>query len=140
MNQNPFRCLISLICFIFTYLFTQYCVTSNECLIDRKKKLCVRAGIGFKMLFGFVTYVRNRGFGSPYPSINARPSTKALKTEKKIRAYLMGKLIKFVNALPLPRYTDSVITGNTIEMKGTCQHPMCKRARYLIARHIATVL
>lgn len=78
-------------------------------------------GIGIKMLFRFVTYVKNRRNGSPYPSINAKPGTKAQKTEKKIRVYVLAKLKKFVNSLPLPRYKDAIITGNTIELKGTCK-------------------
>lgn len=72
------------------------------------------------MIFGFVTYVKNRRIGSPYPIINARPATKALKTEKKIRIFSLAKLVKFVNTLPLLRYKDAtIIMGNTIELMGT---------------------
>lgn len=71
-------------------------------------------------MLGFVTYVKNRRIGSAYPSINAKPSTKALKTEKKIRVYLLSKLVKCVNALPMLRYRDPIIMGDTIELSGTC--------------------
>lgn len=80
----------------------------------------MRVGISFKMLVGFVSYVKSRHIGSTYPSINARPSTKALKTEKKIRRYLLAKLKKVVNALPFLRYKDTIIMGNSIELKGMC--------------------
>lgn len=73
-----------------------------------------------KMLFGFVAYVKNRRVGSTYPSINAKPATKTLKTEKKRSVSSLAKLVKFVNVLPLLRCKDSIVTGNVIELKGTC--------------------
>lgn len=82
--------------------------------------MCVDCYRIIRMIFGFVTYVKNRRIGSTYPTINAKPATKALKAEKKIRVYLLAKLVKLVNALPLPRYKDAIIVGNTIELNGTC--------------------
>lgn len=72
------------------------------------------------MLFGFVTYVKHRRIGSAYPSINAKPATKALKNKTKIGVYLTAKLVKFMHSLSLPRYKDVIVLGNTIELKGTC--------------------
>lgn len=73
-----------------------------------------------KMLLGFVAYMKNRRVGSTYPSINARPATKTLKTEKRRSRNSLAKLVKFVNVLPLLRCKDSIITGNVIELTGTC--------------------
>lgn len=46
VNQNPFRCLISLIRFIFTHLFTQYIAwhPTNVWSIERRRN-CVRAAL-----------------------------------------------------------------------------------------------
>lgn len=107
----------------FAHLFIQFQLAFNECLIDRRRD-CVRALVSdIKMLFGFVAYVKNRRVGSTYPSINAKPTTKTLKTEKRRSVSSLAKLVKLeklVNVLPLLRCKDSIITGNVIELKGTC--------------------
>lgn len=73
------------------------------------------------MFIGLVTFVNTRRrIAAPYPSINAKPATKALKTESKLRIYFLAKLSKFVRSLHVTRCRDDIVTGNFIILKGMC--------------------
>lgn len=64
------------------------------------------------MVFNLRTYLKVRQITSTYPSIDEKPDSKAIKTLRKVRAYLLSKCVTVFSVVPLvlrPGCRDGVI-------------------------------
>lgn len=70
------------------------------------------------MVFSFVTYIKNRRIGSTYPSIDAKPDSKAKILLRKLGDSFAQKYIRVMNSMPFIRPRPSTGLINIIELQG----------------------